>query len=222
MARHRDKLHPVDVKPHSVVGFTLLEIVVALTLGALVILIASSALSGAMRLWSRGARPPDAVARHMELLKEQLACQLELKTQPDGRRVRFWRMTPEEIAFVTSKPVAALHEGAVVLVRHIFDRSDGRLYYAEIPFNFTHPEIMTQFMEEAAQGDGGGIFHVVASCAGQFEMQRRDNGNAADGEQEQTDRNSGLLIVLNEPDAGRYWINSTDILNFSSLQLDAY
>jgi general secretion pathway protein J len=99
-------------------GFTLIEVILAVSILAVVVLLATAALRVGLRAWEAGQRRVDAQQESralVELLSEALAgafpYQGRLGQNPD--RVMLFEGEPEEVRFVTNAPPLTLDAPAV-------------------------------------------------------------------------------------------------------------
>ncbi len=129
-------------------GFTLLELVLATLISALVIGIFSVALSISLRAWERQqSREPSDVPSLMNLLKLQLAQFDSTAIEYEGKRVSIFEGSEQSLAFATDYSVRAISKGVPVIVRYVFVPGKGELYYAELPFDPYHPKAIKDFLQ---------------------------------------------------------------------------
>lgn len=129
-------------------GFTLLELVLATVISAMVIGVFSVALSISLRAWERQQnREPSDVPSLLNLLKWQLA-QFEPTTiQFEGKQLVIFEGTEQSLAFATDYSVRAISKGVPVVARYVFVPGRGELYYAELPLDPYHPEAIKEFLQ---------------------------------------------------------------------------
>lgn len=147
-------------------GHTLLEVLVALLITAMVITALASSLSFSMRfLYKEQERPPDLLQGRLATMDDQLASFYEAY-----ENCAFFEGDSASLAFSTSRSVQSLHKGAPVVARYVFVESageQGMLYYAETPcegFRDLAPEeFLTRSPQDAepADEDEGPVFHGV-------------------------------------------------------------
>ena len=127
-------------------GFTLIELIVATAISALVIGIVSVCFSFALRMWQSTANSkPDQTFRLAELLGRQLAeCDPTPVNFPSGPRPLFIGKD-DSLCFITSHSVKAISKGAPVAVRYAYDSGSRTLHYSEMVLNPYHPEQLEQF-----------------------------------------------------------------------------
>ena len=136
-------------------GFTLIELILATALSALVLGILAVCLSFALRAWeSQQNRQQPGTPPFVYLMKVQPA---ELDTTqiptPEGPRTIFVGASTA-IAFVTAHSVKAISRGAPVVARYVYSEQDRTLYYSETPFDPYHIKPMREFLEaQPATGD---------------------------------------------------------------------
>ena len=120
-------------------GFTLLELVVAMALSALVVLSAGVALKFAIDVWWRGGGPEEEVItlfRAMEFMGRQLRYTSGIRP-PFRKGKGFFTCTEAEVTFLTNRaPFSA--RGGPVLVSYTFDGES--LLYREVPYTAPRDE----------------------------------------------------------------------------------
>ncbi len=130
-------------------GFTLIELILATAISALVIGILSACFSFALRVWeSTQNQKPDLTFLVAELLKRQLA-------ECDPTPIRFTGSThpvfngqSNSIAFVTAHSVKAISHGVPVVARYTYDPGSKVLHYSELPMDPYHSKSITQFLAD--------------------------------------------------------------------------
>jgi prepilin-type N-terminal cleavage/methylation domain-containing protein len=130
-------------------GFTLIELIIATAISALVMGILSVCFSFALRVWqSTQDQKPDFAFPVAELLKGQLA-------ECDPTPIRFERAVhpvfigqPNAIAFVTTHSVRAISQGVPVVVRYTYDPGSRILYYSELLLDPYHSKSIEQFLSD--------------------------------------------------------------------------
>jgi type II secretory pathway pseudopilin PulG len=136
-------------------GFTLLELVLATMISALVMGILATALSFSLRLWERQMnRKTSDMPALLELMKWQLANfdPVPIATG-DGNEARpLFLGDAHSLTFATDRSVKALSKGAPIIARYVFSQADKKLYYAERPLDPYHPDDLKAFLE-LAPGD---------------------------------------------------------------------
>ncbi len=142
-------------------GFTLIELIVATAISALVIGIVSVCLSFVLRVWQKTANSkPDQTFRMVELLERQLAeCDPTPINFEHGSRPLFVGSS-NSICFITAHSVKAISKGVPVAVRYTYDSGSGVLSYSELVLNPYRPESLKEF---AAGKDPSGQFGEVRS-----------------------------------------------------------
>ena len=133
-------------------GFTLIELIVATAVSAVVISIVSVCLSFALRVWQSTAnRKPDQTFRMAELLERQLA---EFDPTPvnfeHGARPLFTGQS-NSICFITSHSVKAISGGVPVAVRYSYDANAKVLSYSEMVMNPYRPALLEQFANSSGE-----------------------------------------------------------------------
>ncbi|MGC8490436.1 MAG: PulJ/GspJ family protein [Syntrophobacteraceae bacterium] len=135
-------------------GFTLIELMVATAISALVIGIISVCLSFSLRVWQKTVRAkPDHTLLMAELLQRQLS-------QCDPRPINFehgsrplFQGKSDSICFITSDSVKAISKGVPVAVRYTYDPGSRVLSYAELVMDPYRTQALEQF---AAGGSPSG------------------------------------------------------------------
>ena len=147
-------------------GFTLLELIVATAISALVIGIVSVCFSFALRAWESAAkRKPDHTILMAELLQRQLAgCDPTPINFKDGSHPLFIGKS-NSICFITSSSVKAISKGVPVAVRYTYDPASRVLSYAEMVMDPYIPDSLEQF---AAGGNAPGEKTTVRSYGVDF------------------------------------------------------
>lgn len=147
-------------------GFTLIELMVATAISALVIAIISVCLSFALRMWqSTVNRKPDQTFRMAQLLQRQLAeCDPRPINFPNGSRPLFIGKS-NSICFITSYSVKAISKGVPVVARYTYDPGSRVLYYAEMVMDPYRPQSLEQF---ALGGNSSGERSQVRSYGVDF------------------------------------------------------
>lgn len=129
-------------------GFTLVELVLATLISALVIGIFSVALSISLRAWERQQnREPSDVPSLLQLLKLQLATFEPFQILAEGTRRTVFDGDGHSLAFATTYSVRAISKGVPVIARYVFVPGRGELYYAEMPLDPYHSEPIQKFLK---------------------------------------------------------------------------
>lgn len=129
-------------------GFTLVELVLATLISALVIGIFSVALSISLRAWERQQnRETSDVPSLLQLLKMQLTTFEPVQINSEGKRRIIFEGDEHSLAFATSYSVRAISKGIPVIARYVFIPGRGELYYAELPLDPYHPEPIEKFLQ---------------------------------------------------------------------------
>jgi hypothetical protein len=135
-------------------GFTLLELLIATFISALVIGILSVCLSVAMRIWekNRGSEPGDQeVVRLLEVMTLQLGTfnPTPMVLKEDKERQLAFFAGKHSLSFATNYSIKSISRGAPVISRYVYQPGSKRLYYAELPLDPYHPERLAKFLKEA-------------------------------------------------------------------------
>lgn len=129
-------------------GFTLVELVIATLIAALVMGIISVALGFSLRIWERQQnQTPSDMPAVVELLKWQLATFEPHPVRIDQESMPVFKADGRSLTFATAHSVKAITKGAPVVARYVFVPGDRTLYYAEIPFDPYNPEGIEEFMK---------------------------------------------------------------------------
>lgn len=139
----------ISIKPDlHAAGFTLVELVLATLISALVVGIFSVALSVSLRAWERQQnRQPSDVPSLLQLLKWQLAMLEPIEITSQGKKRIIFEGDGQSLAFTTSYSVRAISRGIPVIARYVFIAGRGELYYAELPFDPYHSEALDRFLK---------------------------------------------------------------------------
>lgn len=136
-------------------GFTLLEMVLATLISALVMGIFSVALTLSLRVWERQQYREHSLAPNLiNLLKWQLAVFDPVQVNYDGRTRYIFFGDEHSLAFATGQSVKAISRGAPVVARYVFVPSSGILYYAEMPYDPYHTETLQEFIQMTPGSEG--------------------------------------------------------------------
>jgi hypothetical protein len=129
-------------------GFTLVELVLATLISAMVIGIFSVALSLSLRVWERQQnREPSDLPSLLELLKWQLTEFEPILIKDEGKQYSIFQGDEQSLTFATDYSVRAISKGVPVIARYIFVPGRGELYYSEMPLDPYHPEPIRRFLK---------------------------------------------------------------------------
>jgi hypothetical protein len=129
-------------------GFTLVELVLATVISAMVIGIFSVALSLSLRVWERQQnREPSDLPSLLALLKRQLNEFEPILIRNEGRQHSIFQGDEQSLTFATDYSVRAISKGVPVIARYLFIPGRGELYYAEMPLDPYHPEPIRRFLK---------------------------------------------------------------------------
>ena len=140
----------MKLKRRDKTGFTLIELIIATAISALVLGILSVCFSFALRVWqSTQDQKPDQTFQLADLLKRQLA-------ECDPTPVKFtdsvhpvFAGQPNSIAFVTAHSVKAISQGVPVVARYIYDPNSKMLYYSELLLDPYHSKSIERFLADS-------------------------------------------------------------------------
>lgn len=156
-------------------GFTLVELLLATFISALVIAIASVSLSFSLRIWERNQyRDPPSGAQLLDLLQLQIGSFYPFQVRYEGGKRTILSGDGSSLLLATGYSVRALSKGAPVLARYVFNEQTHKIYYAEIPLDPYHEERTKDFVRAAADEDKDGPFRFYAIEAAQWEFGYRD------------------------------------------------
>jgi hypothetical protein len=161
-------------------GFTLVELVLATMISAMVIGIFSVALSLSLRVWERQQnREPSDLPSLLELLKWQLAEFEPILIREEGKQHSIFQGDEHSLSFATDYSVRAISKGVPVIARYVFVPGRGELYYAEMPLDPYHPEPIRRFLRmNPGESKGWPRFYLIQ--VGDFALSYRgEEGNEA-------------------------------------------
>lgn len=129
-------------------GFTLLELLLATVIAALVVAIVSVALTFSLRMWQhqQGADKESGIPRIIALMKWQLACFDPQTISFEGKSKTIFVGTQHALSLATDYSLKALSKGVPVIARYIYNPEEKTLYYAEIPMDPYHPDTVQNFL----------------------------------------------------------------------------
>jgi prepilin-type N-terminal cleavage/methylation domain-containing protein len=134
-------------------GFTLIELILATAISALVVGILSVCFSFTLRVWENTQnQKPDQTSQLADLLNRQLA-------ECDPRPIKFkdsahpvFSGQQNSIAFITAHSVKAISQGVPVVARYTYDPSSRVLYYSELLLDPYHPGSIEKFVAGGRSG----------------------------------------------------------------------
>ncbi len=157
-------------------GFTLLEVLLATFIAALVIGIMTVSLSFTLRLWQKNQlKVPQNGNQLLELLKLQLGSIYRFPITIKGKKGPLFSGTPNELVFATAYGVRALSKGAPVIARYQFYARDKKIFYSEMPFDPYHEERTKNFLEARPGEDEERWPHFYAMGAEDFSFSYWDS-----------------------------------------------
>jgi len=136
-------------------GFTLLELLIATLISSLVIGILTVSLSFSLRIWerNRGVHSGDQEIVHLlELMTLQLATFNPTPILVTEDKKPLFLGDEQSLTFATNYSVRALSHGVPVICRYLFSPAEGRLYYAELPFDPYHVKPIQEFLQMRPSG----------------------------------------------------------------------
>ena len=152
-----------DTVSNRCAGFTLVELVLATLISSLVIAIISVALGFSLRVWEKNQnRRPDDFPSLVELLKWQLASFDPVQIRNEGETQIIFRGDEHSLGFATDRSVRAISNGVPVVARYVFRPSEKLLYYAEIPLDPYHADVIQEFLDmQPKDGDKYPRFYPI-------------------------------------------------------------
>ena len=128
-------------------GFTLIELILATAISALVVGILSVCFAFTLRVWqSTQNQKPDQTFQLADLLNRQLAeCDPKPIKFTGGVRSLFAGQE-NSIVFITAHSVKAISQGVPVVARYTYDPNSRVLYYSELLLDPYHPDSIERFI----------------------------------------------------------------------------
>ncbi|MGV8073657.1 MAG: type II secretion system protein J [Syntrophobacteraceae bacterium] len=128
-------------------GFTLLELVLATLISSLVIGMLSVAFGLSLRLWERlqNQHPSDMPA-FIDLLKWQMASFDPVLIRVEDESKQLFEGDEHSLILATDHSVKAISKGAPVVARYQYSEKDKKLFYAEIPLDPYHADLVNEFI----------------------------------------------------------------------------
>jgi prepilin-type N-terminal cleavage/methylation domain-containing protein len=128
-------------------GFTLIELILATAISALVLGILSVCFAFTLRVWQGTQnQKPDQTFQLADLLNRQLAeCDPKPIKFTGGVRSLFAGQE-NSIVFITAHSVKAISQGVPVVVRYTYDPNSRVLYYSELLLDPYHPDSIERFI----------------------------------------------------------------------------
>lgn len=128
-------------------GFTLIELILATAISALVVGILSVCFAFTLRVWQGTQnQKPDQTFQLADLLNRQLAeCDPKPIKFTGGMRTLF-AGEPNSIVFVTAHSIKAISQGVPVVARYTYDPNSRVLYYSELLLDPYHPDSIERFL----------------------------------------------------------------------------
>jgi len=137
-------------------GFTLIELILATAISALVLGILSVCFAFTLRVWqSTQNQKPDQTFQLADLLNRQLAeCDPKPIKFTGGVRSLFAGQE-NSIVFITAHSVKAISQGVPVVARYTYDPNSRVLYYSELLLDPYHPDSIERFLNGGSSGKQG-------------------------------------------------------------------
>ncbi len=188
-------------------GFTLIEVLLATAISALVMVILSACLSFALRAWEETQdHKPDLSAAVADLLKRQLA---EFDPTPikfeEGAHP-FFSGQGQSLSFATSHSVKAISGGVPVIARYVYNPTTKAVYYAEIPLNPYEPETIKDFVKMGISTDARSSIRFYAVELADFELSYSGEGNSQYSDKWDQKDEFPLSVIMRwkTPDSGEF------------------
>lgn len=122
-------------------GFTLMEVLIAITVGTMVMGILATALSLSVRAWDKARKPPDTELQDLlDLLSAQIIFINRSPVQYRGGMGPLFIGKKNELSFVTNFSPIGLSMNCPVIVSYRFDESDQTLSYSQMIMPGALPE----------------------------------------------------------------------------------
>ncbi|MHC1725718.1 MAG: type II secretion system protein J [Syntrophobacteraceae bacterium] len=177
-------------------GFTLIELIMATAISAIVIGILSVCLSFALRAWeSTQNRKPDQTVLLVDLLKRQLA---EFDPTPikldNGTRPLFLGEATS-IEFATTHSIKAVSQGVPVVARYTFDKGSV-LYYSETVLNPYQPKSIQEFLNAKISRSGKTKYRFFEIDMAEFVLAYAGKDSAAFSESWHSDNEIPIEVLL--------------------------
>jgi hypothetical protein len=148
-------------------GFTLLELVIATFIAALVVGTLAATLTVTLRIWERHRGSEGAgheVTRILELLALQLATFNAHPVSLEEERQPVFRGDARSLTFATNTSLMALSRAVPIVARYVYIPEKKKLYYAELPFDPYHGELIEEFISrDLSQRNIGPRYHELES-----------------------------------------------------------
>ena len=189
------------------IGFTLIELILATAISALVIGILSVCLSFSLRAWeSVQNRKPDQSAALVDLLKRQLA---EFDPTPikfDEGPHPFFSGHAMKLAFATTHSVKAISRGVPVIARYHYDPGSKVLYYAEMPLDPYHTKGLKEFTQiEPTSGQKSSVrFFAVEIADFNLSYAGKDTSQYSEAWDQSNDFPTSVLMKWSTPEIGGF------------------
>jgi hypothetical protein len=182
-------------------GFTLVELVLATLISSLVIGIFSVALSISFRVWERQQnREISDTPSLLELLKRQLAHFDPILIQLDGKQRPIFQGDEQSLTFATDYSVRAISKGVPVIARYVHIPGRGELFYAELPLDPYHPEVIHDFLKMTpGNSKSWPRFYLIEVAEFALSYSTKEKGQFA----EQTDDAAGVPAAVRVDCASR-------------------
>ncbi len=128
VSSYRNKQHCRSDK-----GFTLMEVLIAITIGAMVLGIVASSFSFTVKVWGKASRPPDTMLDDlMDMLSLQMIHLSKTPLMYQGGSGPLFIGRENELIFVTSFSPMGLSKNCPVIAHYRYDRTRKRLTYEQI------------------------------------------------------------------------------------------
>ncbi len=162
-------------------GFTLLELILATVISAIIVAMVSVSFSFALRLWERHQNRGNNGAQHLlELLAWQIGSFDPIPVRHGDKNEPIFIGDKGAMTLVTNYSLKALSRGAPVIARYVYSPKERLVYYGEMPLN-TDKDYIAKFLEMTPPGNDPSISFFSLDVADfSIEYLERPEGLKAD------------------------------------------
>jgi hypothetical protein len=178
------------------------ELVIATLISTLVMGIIAVALGFSLRIWERQqSQNPSDMPAVINLLKWQLATFEPQQVRIEQESLPVFQADTRSLTFATAHSVKAITKGAPVVARYVFVPSEKTLYYAEIPLDPYHSEVIEEFLK-LTPGKGKKRKGFFATAVEDVSFSYAEDGEAESFEEKWGEDRSipGMVVVSWSPD----------------------
>ncbi len=117
-------------------GFTLLELLLAAVISAIVLGMVATALSFCVRIWERqNRRLPDDMGQMLDLMALQLGSFNDASLRYKDKQQTIFFGDTASLTFTTNYSLKSISKGVPIIARYYFSKGERTLYYGEMPLN---------------------------------------------------------------------------------------